>query len=317
MRILVTGGAGFIGSHVAERLLRRGDAVVALDNFNDYYSPARKRANAAILAAYPNARLVEADIRDAAAIDALFASEKFDRVVHLAAMGNVRYSIQHPNLYVDVNINGTQRLLEAARRHGPPHFVLASTSSVYGQTDQLPFVETDPTDRPLAPYPATKKACEVMAYTYHVAYGLKCRVLRFFNVYGPRGRPDMMPYVFAERISRGQAITLFDTGHPQRDWTYIDDTVDGVTAALDADFDYEIFNLGRGQPAVMSEFLHIIEELTGRTAIIHPAPLPATEPTITFSDTSKAGRMLNYHPSVSLVDGLARFWEWYKMNAER
>ncbi|HJW83506.1 MAG TPA: NAD-dependent epimerase/dehydratase family protein [Anaerolineae bacterium] len=317
MKVLVTGGAGFIGSHVAERLLQRGDAVVALDNFNDYYSPARKRANAAILATYPNARLVEADIRDAAAIDALFASEKFDRVVHLAAMGNVRYSIQHPSLYVDVNINGTQRLLEAARRHGTPHFVLASTSSVYGQTDKLPFVETDPTDHPLAPYPATKKACEVMAYTYHVAYGLKCRVLRFFNVYGPRGRPDMMPYVFAERISRGQAITLFDTGHPQRDWTYIDDTVDGVTAALDADFDYEIFNLGRGQPVVMSEFLHVIEELTGRTAIIRPAPLPATEPTITFSDTSKAGRMLNYHPSVSLVDGLARFWEWYKTNAER
>ena len=169
MRILVTGGAGFIGSHVAERLLRRGDAVVALDNFNDTYSPARKRANAAILAAYPNARLVEADIRDAAVIDALFANEKFDRVVHLAAMGNVRYSIQHPSLYVDVNINGTQSLLEAARRHGPPHFVLASTSSVYGRTDKLPFVETDPTDRPLAPYPATKKACEVMAYTYHVA----------------------------------------------------------------------------------------------------------------------------------------------------
>ena len=316
MRILVTGGAGFIGSHVSEWLLRRGDTVVALDNFNDYYSPARKRANAAILAAYPNARVVEADIRDTAAIDALFAAEKFDRVVHIAALASVRYSIKHPALYVDVNIDGTRNLLEASRAHGVKHFVFASTSSVYGQTDKLPFAETDPTDRPLAPYPATKKAGEVLAHAYHVAYGLKCRVLRFFNVYGPRGRPDMMPYHFTERLSRGEPITLFDAGRPQRDWTYIDDTVAGVVAALDADFDYEIFNLGRGQPVAMSEFVQIIEELTGRQAIIQSAPLPATEPTITFSDTSKAGRLLDYHPSVSLADGLSRFCEWYGENVE-
>lgn len=316
MKILVTGAAGFIGSHVAERLLKRGDAVVALDNFNDYYSPARKRANAANLSAHPNARIVEADIRDAAAIDALFASEKFDRIVHLAAMANVRYSLEQPGLYVDVNIGGTHTLLEAARKHTVQHFVVASTSSVYGQTDKLPFVETDPTDRPLAPYPATKKACEVLTYTYHAAYGLKCRVLRFFSVYGPRGRPDMMPYVFTGRIARGEPILLFDEGRPQRDWTYIDDTASGVVAALDADFDYEIFNLGRGQPVAMSEFVQIIEELTGREAIIRPAPLPPTEATINHSDTSKAARMLNYHPSVSLADGLSRFWQWYQANVE-
>ncbi|HLF25989.1 MAG TPA: SDR family NAD(P)-dependent oxidoreductase [Anaerolineae bacterium] len=316
MKILVTGAAGFIGSHVSERLLRRGESVVALDNFNDYYSPARKRANAASLAAYPHARIVEADIRDAAAIDALFAREQFERVVHLGAMANVRYSLKQPALYVDVNIKGTHNLLEAARVHGVQHFVLASTSSVYGQTDKLPFVETDPTDRPLAPYPATKKAAEVLAYTSHIAYGLKCRALRFFNVYGPRGRPDMMPYHYTRSILRGEPITVFDAGRPRRDWTYIDDTVDGVVAALDADFDYEIFNLGRGQPIVLSDFIQLIERLTGRAAIIQPAPLPDTEPTVTYSDTSKAARLLDYHPSVSLADGLAQFWEWYKANEE-
>jgi UDP-glucuronate 4-epimerase len=316
VKVLVTGGAGFIGSHVSERLLQRGDAVVALDNFNDYYSPARKRANAAILAAYPKARVVEADIRDAAAIDALFAAEKFDRIVHLAAMANVRYSLEHPALYVDVNITGTHNLLEAAHKHGAQHFVFASTSSVYGRTDKIPFVETDPTDRPLAPYPATKKAGEVLAHAYHVAYGLKCRVLRFFNVYGPRGRPDMTPWTFAERISLGEPITLFDAGRPQRDWTYIDDTVSGVIAALDADYDCEIFNLGRGQPVAMSEFVRIIEALTGHKATLQPGRLPDTEALITYSDTSKAARMLNYHPSTSLADGLSRFWEWYRANVE-
>ncbi len=316
MNILVTGGAGFIGSHVAERLLRRDEAVVALDNFNDFYSPARKRANAAGLAASAKARVVEADFRDAGAMDALFAAEKFDRVVHLGAMANVRYSLKHPGLVFDVNLRGTHVLLEAARKHGVPHFVFASTSSVYGRTGKVPFVETDPTDRPLAPYPATKKAGEVLAHAYHVAYGLKVRVLRLFNVYGPRGRPDMMPYHITRCILRGEPITVFDEGRPQRDWTYIDDTVDGVIAALDAGFDYEIFNLGRGRPIVLRDFIEIIEELTGRRAEVRAAPLPDTEPFITYSDTSKAARLLDYHPQVSISDGMARFYEWYKANAE-
>jgi UDP-glucuronate 4-epimerase len=316
MKVLVTGGAGFIGSHVAERLCQRGDSVVALDNFNDFYSPARKRANAAIVAAYPNACVVEADIRDVAGLNTLFAAEKFDRIVHIAAMANPRYSIKHPALYVDVNITGTRNLLEAARLYGVPHFVFASSSSVYGRAEKIPFVETDSTDRPLAPYPATKKACEALLHAYHIAYGLTCRVLRFFSVYGPRGRPDMMPFHFTHCIARDEPITLFDEGRPQRDWTYIDDTVDGVVAALDAAFDYEIFNLGRGQPVAMSEFVRLIESLTGRSAIIQPAPLPDTEPSITYSDTSKAARLLDYHPGVSLLEGLSRFWEWYKENVE-
>ncbi|HEY4691699.1 MAG TPA: SDR family NAD(P)-dependent oxidoreductase [Anaerolineae bacterium] len=316
MKILVTGGAGFIGSHVAERLLKRGDHVVVLDNFNDYYSPARKRANAAIVAAYPQAKVVEADIRDAATIDTLFAEEKFDRIAHIAAMANVRYSLKQPALYFDVNLRGTHNLLEAARQHGVSHFIFASTSSVYGRTDKIPFVETDPTDRPLAPYPASKKAGEVLAHAYHIAYGLKCRVLRLFNVYGPRGRPDMTPFLFTERLLRGEPITVFDEGRPQRDWTYIDDTVAGVIAAIEADFDYEIFNLGRGQPVVLSDFIRVIESLTGKQAIVQPGPLPDTEPMITYSDTSKAARWLGYQPRVSLPDGLARFYEWYKANVE-
>ena len=316
MKILVTGGAGFIGSHVAERLLKRGDHVVVLDNFNDYYSPARKRANAAIVAAYPQAKVVEADIRDAATIDTLFAEEKFDRIAHIAAMANVRYSLKQPALYFDVNLRGTHNLLEAARQHGVSHFIFASTSSVYGRTDKIPFVETDPTDRPLAPYPASKKAGEVLAHAYHIAYGLKCRVLRLFNVYGPRGRPDMTPFLFTERLLRGEPITVFDEGRPQRDWTYIDDTVAGVIAAIEADFDYEIFNLGRGQPVVLSDFIRVIESLTGKQATIRPSPLPDTEPMITYSDTSKAARWLGYQPRVSLPDGLARFYEWYKANVE-
>jgi UDP-glucuronate 4-epimerase len=316
LKVLVTGAAGFIGSHVSEQLLRRGDQVVGLDNFNDYYSPARKRANAALLSRFPNVRIVEADIRDAGAIDDLFGGERFERIVHIAAMANVRYSIKHPALYFDVNLGGLSNLLEAARRHGVPHFVFASTSSVYGQTDKIPFVESDPTDRVLAPYPASKKAGEVLLHAYHIAYGLKCRVLRFFNVYGPRGRPDMMPYVFTQRIGRGEPITVFDEGRPQRDWTYIDDTCAGVIAALDADFEYEIFNLGRGEPVVLNDFIHTIESLVGRKAIIEHAPLPPTEPSITYSDTSKAARLLNYHPHVSLADGLNHFWQWYQQNEE-
>jgi UDP-glucuronate 4-epimerase len=231
-------------------------------------------------------------------------------------MANVRYSLKHPDLYFDVNLRGTHNLLEAARTHGVEHLVFASTSSVYGRTDQIPFVETDPTDRPLAPYPASKKAGEVLAHAYHVAYGLKCRVLRFFNVYGPRGRPDMMPYHFTRSILRGEPITVFDQGRPQRDWTYIDDTVNGVVAALDADFEYEVFNLGRGQPVVLNDFIHIIEELTRREAIVQPAPLPDTEPLITYADSSKAARLLDYSPRVSIADGLAQFYEWYTANVE-
>jgi UDP-glucuronate 4-epimerase len=312
MKILVTGAAGFIGSHVAQKLLARGDEVVALDNFAPNYGRARKEANLAEYADHARCEFIEGDICDADHIRDLFLRHKFDRVVHLAAMGNVRYSIDHAPEYAAVNIAGTINLLEAARLSGTRYFVYASTSSVYGSADVIPFVETAPAARPLAPYPATKIACEVMAHSYHVAFDLKCTGLRFFNVYGPRGRPDMMPYVFTEKIAAGQAIRVFDQGRPQRDWTYIDDIVSGVIAALDAGCDYEIFNLGRGQPIRLSRFIEIIEGLVGRQAIIEHAPLPPTEPLITYANVDKAARLLNYHPQTSIEEGLAKFYAWYQ-----
>ncbi len=312
MKVLVTGAAGFIGSHVCERLLERGDAVVGLDNFNDYYSPAAKRANAALLERRPGFRMIEGDVRDAPLVRTTCEAERFDGVVHIAAMANVRYSLQDPLLYVDVNVRGLVSVLEGAVAGGARDFVFASTSSVYGRTDRIPFRETDSTDQPLAPYPATKKAGEAMLHAYHVAHGLRCRVLRFFNVYGPRGRPDMTPWHFLEAILRGDRIRLFDEGRPQRDWTYVDDTVRGVVAALDAGHGYEIFNLGRGEPVAMSEFVGILERLAGRPALIDPAPLPPTEALVTYSDTTKAARMLGYRPEVSLEEGLRRFFEWFQ-----
>src|SRR5512135_51636 len=293
MKILVTGAAGFIGSHVAEALLKRGDEVIGLDNFAPNYSRARKEANLKEYAGHECFKFIEADIRDAQAMRDLFEWQKFDRVMHLAAMGNVRYSVEHAQEYVTVNVGGTVNLLEAARLSGTRYFVFASTSSVYGNAP-IPFIETESVAQPLAPYPATKIACEVIAHAYHVAFEMKCTGLRFFNVYGPRGRPDMMPYEFTRRISDGEALRVFDEGRPQRDWTFIDDNVNGVLAALDAGFDYEIFNLGRGQPIALSHFIEIIERLVGCKAIIEHAPLPPTEPMITYANVEKAERLLDY-----------------------
>jgi UDP-glucuronate 4-epimerase len=311
MKILVTGAAGFIGSHVAQRLLQRGDAVIGLDNFAPNYSRTRKEANLKEVAAHERFTFVEADIRDAPALRDLFEAQKIDRVMHLAAMGNVRYSIEHAPEYTAVNIGGTVNLLEAARLSGTRYFVFASTSSAYGNAP-IPFGETESVARPLAPYPATTIACEVMAYTSHVAFGMKCTGLRFFNVYGPRGRPDMMPFEFTRKILAGETLRIFDEGRPQRDWTFIDDNVNGVIAALDAGFDYELINLGRGQPIALSRFIEIIEQLVGRKAVIQYAPLPPTEPLITYSNIEKAERLLDYHPKISIEEGLGRFYEWYQ-----
>jgi len=312
MRYLVTGGAGFIGSHLSEALLARGDEVICVDNFNDYYSPQRKRRNIAAALAQPGYTLVEADIRDDAAIDAAFATYQPDKVAHIAAMGSISYSVRYPKLYEEVNIRGTVNILDAARRNAVRGVVLASTSSIYGRTDKIPFVETDSTDRPLAPYPASKKAGEVIAASYHVSYGLPCICVRFFNVYGPRGRPDMTPYLFTDAFAHGRAITLYDGGRPRRDWTYVDDIIAGVVAALDAELGYEIFNLGRGQPVIMRDFVTIIERLVGKSAQILEAPLPQNEALVTFADVGKARRLLGYDPHVSVEAGMERFWQWYR-----
>ncbi len=314
MKILVTGAAGFIGSTLSEALLARGDEVVGLDNFNDYYSPARKRANVAPLLAHPRFRLIEGDFSDAAiAQDGV--AWKPDAIAHIGAMGSVRYSVDNPALFVRANIVGTAHLLEAGRKAGVPHFIFASTSSVYGQTDKIPFVETDPTDRPLAPYPASKKAGEVMGHAYHNMHGMSFTALRFFNVYGPKGRPDMMPYIVTDSLVRGKEFTLFDAGSMRRDWTFVGDILEGVIAAIDRPLGYEIINLGRGEPIDMNEFVRIAEQITGKSAIIRAAPAPPSEPKVTFAKVDKARRLLGYNPRVSVREGLGRFWEWYQKEA--
>jgi UDP-glucuronate 4-epimerase len=315
MKILVTGGAGFIGSHVVDALLARGDEVVCVDNFNDYYSPERKRSNLAQAQTSSSFHLLDSDIRTFEEMERIFSTEAPQKVVHLAAMAGVRNSVKFPLLYEEVNVRGTLNLLECAAKHGILNFVLASTSSVYGASERIPFTEEDDAVQPLAPYPATKRACELLVHVYHNLYGLHCTALRLFSVYGPRGRPDMTPYMFTEAISQGREITLFDEGRPQRDWTYVDDIVSGTLAALDADLEYEIVNLGNSQPVVMRDFVLLIEELLATTAQIVAPPLPPTEPPITYADISKARRLLGYSPATGVQEGMARFVEWYQQEA--
>ena len=313
MKILVTGAAGFIGSHLAEKLVKRGDHVVGLDNFNDYYHPAKKRANQQRLGAYPNFTMIEADVRDRQRLFAILAEEKFDAIAHLAAMAGLRNAIANPSLYVEVDFNGTQHLMDAALAAGGiQNFVCASTASVYGNTTQIPFVETDPCDRPLQPYAAAKRAAELLGFTYHYLFGLNFTVVRFFTVYGPNGRPDMMAYLVADSITKGIELSLYDGGDGMyRDWTFIDDITDGVVAALDRPMGYEIINLGRGQLTALVEFVRLIEELAGKKANIVKIPRPASDVKRAGADISKARQLLGYNPKVSVPEGVRSFWEWY------
>jgi UDP-glucuronate 4-epimerase len=316
-RILVTGGAGFIGSHVSEALLLRGDSVVILDNFNDYYDPERKKSNLDELeqgrASSGSLTVIEGDIRDRGLLGRLFVQNGFDAVVHLAAMAGVRASLAAPHLYYDVNLTGTLNLLEACRETAVNRFVFASTSSVYGDTKTIPFVETDPCDRPLAPYAASKRAGEMLGYTYHHLYGVNFTALRFFTVYGPRGRPDMMMYKVAENILFGREVPLYNQGQMYRDWTYVSDITRGVVAAVDHPLGYEVVNLGRGEAVLLADAVRRVEELAGGTACLVPAPMPDTDIPYTFADVGKARRLLGYEPGVSFHDGITRFWEWFRM----
>lgn len=315
-QFLVTGAAGFIGSHTAETLLARGDRVVGLDNLNDYYDPARKRANVKEVQASapdPSAyEFVEADIRDRRRISELFASHRFDAVVHLAAMAGVRISVEDPWLYYDVNLTGTLNLLDAAVHHGKPNFVLASTSSAYGKTDVVPFVETDPADRPLAPYPASKRSAELLGHSYHHIHGIDFTALRFFTVYGPRGRPDMMAYKVLDSIFLGRKVPLYNGGNMHRDWTFVSDIVAGVIGAADRRHGYEIINLGRGEPVLLKDFVEYIEKLAGKKANLVEEPMMAADVAYTYADITKAKRLLGYDPKVSVYDGVERFWKWYR-----
>lgn len=313
MRYLITGGAGFIGSHLSDALLARGDQVVCVDNFNDYYDPARKRRNIARALMHPGYTLIEADFRDAETMDRVFAQHRPQRVAHIGAMAGPRPSMRNPALYEEVNVRGTLTILETAARYAVEGLVLASTSSVYGMSP-TPWSEESPTDRPLSYYAATKKAAEALAYTAHRQHGMPTRIVRFFTVYGPRGRPDMTPHLFVDAMVAGKSITLFNGGvDVYRDWTYIDDIVAGVIAALDADYAFEIFNLGHSSPVQLIDFVTTLERVTGLRARIAAQPLPAADPPITYARIDKAARMLGFQPCTPLEEGLARFWEWYRV----
>ncbi|UCG23895.1 MAG: GDP-mannose 4,6-dehydratase [Chloroflexota bacterium] len=312
MKVLVSGAAGFIGSNLAEKLARRGDQVVGLDNFNDYYDPAKKRANELRLAAYANFKMIEADIRDREQMLVLFEEERFEAVAHLAALAGVRPAVKYPDLYVEVDYNGSQNLMDAARFNQVSNFVFASTSSVYGATKQIPFLETDPCDRPLQPYAAAKRGVEMLGYTYHYLYDLSFTAIRFFTVYGPNGRPDMMAYLVADSATKGTQIPIYNGGQMYRDWTFVEDITDGVMAALDRPLGYEIINLGRGEPTLLKDFVGLIEDKAGSRANLVDKPKPAADVEATYADIGKAARLLGYDPKISVEQGVAEFWHWYR-----
>ena len=315
-KILLTGAAGFIGSNTASALLRRGDVVIGIDNLNDYYDPARKLANLEeVRACAPEpGKFVfrKTDIRDEKGLGALFTEYRCDVIIHLAAMAGVRASIEDPKLYFDVNLGGTLNLLQAAQRHGQPLFVFASTSSVYGQTEVIPFVETDRADRPLAPYPASKRAAELLGYSYFHLFGQSFTALRFFTVYGPRGRPDMMAYKVLDNIFQGIEVPLYNDGQMHRDWTYVDDIVQGVLAAADKPLGYEILNLGRGQPTLLADFVRLIEKQAGRKASLVSRPMPPADIEYTYASIDRAHDLLGYSPTVTVEQGVEAFWRWYQ-----
>jgi UDP-glucuronate 4-epimerase len=308
-RILVTGGAGFIGSHVCERLLERGDELVVLDNFNDFYDPRLKRDNARALA---GARIVEGDIRDEELVGRLFAERPFDAVLHLAAMAGVRPSLADPLHYQDVNVRGTLVLLEAVRRRPETRFVFASSSSVYGTSESVPFREDDDIHRPVSPYAATKRAGELLAFTHHHLYGIPTSCLRFFTVYGPRQRPEMAIHRFVANALAGRPIPFFGDGSSRRDYTYIDDIVDGVLRALERCAGYEIYNLGESQTTSLSELVALIGAACGVEPVLDRRPPQPGDVPITYADVTKARERLGYLPRTPVSEGLARFVAWYR-----
>jgi UDP-glucuronate 4-epimerase len=320
--ILVTGGAGFIGSHLTRRLLARGDRVTVLDDFNDFYDPLRKRSNVARLLSAPAGQagpgapggfaLIEGDIRDAPLVDGVFAAGAFDAVVHLAARAGVRPSLREPVLYEDVNCVGTLRLLEAARRHGPRRFVFGSSSSVYGINQKVPFSEDDEVNQPISPYATTKRSGELLCYNYHHLYGFRVACLRFFTVYGPAQRPEMAIHKFTDLLAKGEPVPVYGDGSSRRDYTYVDDIVDGIEATLALAPDFEIFNLGGADTTSLTDLvLWLAAELAVDPRFEYLAAQPGDVP-ITYADVAKAARLLGYSPRVPIREGLRRFVRWYR-----
>jgi UDP-glucuronate 4-epimerase len=338
MKVLLTGAAGFIGMHVAQRLLARGDEVVGVDSLNSYSDPALKAARLDELARHPRAaafRFERLDVADGAALQALLARERVDRVVHLAAQAGVRYSIENPQAYGEANLSGFLNVLEACRRHPVEHLVYASSSSVYGGNAKMPFSESDSVDHPVSLYAATKKANELMAHTYSHLYGIPTTGLRFFTVYGPWGRPDMAYFSFTRDILAGKPITVFNEGRMLRDFTYVDDIVDGVVAVLDKPatpdpgFDplapdpgtsrapYRVFNIGNQDPVALGEFIATLERALGVEATRDYRPMQPGDVVATHADVSALKAWTGVSPRTPLADGLARFVEWYRRYFDR
>ena len=312
MRILVTGGAGFIGSHACAQLLRQGHAVAAIDDFNDFYDPATKRAN---LRALPDVEVFEGDIRDAGFVEKTVGAGKFDAVIHAAARAGVRPSLKDPQLYIDTNITGTQNLLAAARRAGIGRFVFASSSSVYGLAKKVPFTEDMPLPQTLSPYAATKIAGEHLCGNYAHLYGMRVVCLRFFTVYGPGQRPDLAIHKFTRAIDRGESIPQFGDGSTRRDYTYIDDIVQGVAGALRYEGPaFDIFNLGENQTTTLSELIAEIERALGKKASIERLPEQQGDMPLTAADITKARKLLGYNPRTQIREGIPKFVEWYLSN---
>jgi UDP-glucuronate 4-epimerase len=330
MKVLVTGAAGFIGMHVAERLLERGDEVVGLDNLNDYYDPQLKYDRLARLEPYERFRFVKMDVADRAGIEKLFAEEKFDRIVHLAAQAGVRYSLINPHAYIESNIVGFMNILEGCRHNKVEHLVYASSSSVYGGNEKMPFSEQDPVDHPVSLYAATKKSNELMAHTYSHLYGIPTTGLRFFTVYGPWGRPDMALFLFTKAIIEGRPIDVFNYGKMQRDFTYIDDIVEGVIRTLDRPaepdplFDtldpdpgssrapFRIFNIGNQGPVELMAFVEAIETALGKHAIKNFLPIQPGDVPATYADVSALCEWTEYKPGLPAAEGVMRFVRWYR-----
>src|SRR6266508_2613577 len=315
--ILITGGAGLIGSHLVDHLLAQGGwRITVADDFNDFYDPTIKRENVKTHRSNPNFELIEADIRDREALGRAVGETNFEYVVHLAARAGVRPSLKEPQLYLETNVNGTMNLLELARSRGTKQFIFGSSSSVYGINSKVPFSEDDPIFNPISPYAATKSAGELLCHTYAHLYGIRIVCLRFFTVYGARQRPDLAIHKFAKLISAGKPIPVFGDGTTRRDYTYIDDIIAGVRAAIDYDAsNYEIINLGESRAVELRELISVIEKELGATAKIDRQPLQPGDVPQTFADISKARRLLGYNPQTQIEEGIKKFVEWFREKA--
>src|SRR5271154_2382019 len=315
MNFLVTGGAGFIGSHVCERLLRDGHSGWGFDDLNPFYDPQFKQRNLREIQSLAKPlEFVHGDITDAASLAEIFSSVKFDQVIHLAARAGVRPSLEQPALYQRVNVEGTVNVLEAARMSGVKKIIIASSSSVYGTNSKVPFSESDPIFSAISPYAASKLACEALGHVYHHIYKMDVTMLRFFTVYGPRQRPDLAIYKFAKLISAGKPIPVFGDGSAARDYTFISDTIDGVIAATKKEFGFEIFNLGESETISLSRMIGLLESALGKKALIDRQPLQAGDVPITFANISKAREKLGYNPKVKFENGVKLFADWFRKN---